>query len=300
MVYIGSLDGNLYALDSGNGNIIWKAKANGPLESSPAVSDGAVYFNSEEPNEAAIYKVDAATGALIWKQQFPYLYSPIEAASDTEMLGSPSVAAGMVFTSTDLRTYYALNAATGNILWNFSNPAANEFIVSSPIYVNGDLYILDKYNIDCLDAVNTHVFWSAYTGDELYTSLSYAGGFVYVVTSQRHIFVLNTARNGTTIAMATTPSSSWSSPTIANGMLYVGCNDWNMYCYANSPAIQAPHLTPTPSQNLMLKPSSMTIIAIVAAIAVILTIVTVTYAVRNHAKKKASLQQNPTYNGTQE
>ena len=27
------------------------------------------------------------------------------------------------------------------------------------------------------------------------------------------------------------PSSSWSSPTIANNMLYIGCNDWNLYAF---------------------------------------------------------------------
>ena len=302
-VFIGSLDGNMYALDASNGNVLWKAKANGPVESSPAVSDGAVYFNVAEPNNAALYKVDAATGAFMWKQTFPYINSPIEGGT-FEMLCSPSVAAGMVFTSTDIRTYYALNATTGNIIWTFGGPAANEFIVSSPVYVNGDLYIIDKYNIACLNAANAHLYWSTYTGDELYDSLTYAEGYVYVVTSQNHIFILDTAKNGAIIANATMPSSSWSSPTIANGMLYVGCNDWNMYCYANSPAIQAPTQTSTPtqtpSQNISLKLSSMTIIAIVAAIAVILAIVTVTYAVRNHAKKKARLQQNPTFNGTQE
>jgi len=28
----------------------------------PAVADGAVYFSSQEPNSAAIYKVDANSG----------------------------------------------------------------------------------------------------------------------------------------------------------------------------------------------------------------------------------------------
>jgi hypothetical protein len=29
----------------------------------------------------------------------------------------------------------------------------------------------------------------------------------------------------------TTPSASWSSPTPSNGRLYIGNNDWNIYCF---------------------------------------------------------------------
>ena len=44
------------------------------------------------------------------------------------MLGSPSVADGMVFASANVRSYYGVNATTGDIVWNFTDPAATEFI----------------------------------------------------------------------------------------------------------------------------------------------------------------------------
>jgi outer membrane protein assembly factor BamB len=228
-VYIGSLDGYLYALDANNGNIAWKTKTEGPIGSSPAVADGAVYFTSEEPTVGALYKLDAATGAVIWKQQLPYEQ---QFTGGTEMLGTPSVAAGMVFTSSNLRTYYGINAATGDIVWTFTNPDAMEFIVSSPIYVDGKLFIIDKFNIACLDAANGNTIWSFFTGDELYVSPAYADGKIYIVTSQRHIYILDAANNGAKLASFTTPSSSWSSPTVSNGRLYVGNHDWNVYCFS--------------------------------------------------------------------
>jgi outer membrane protein assembly factor BamB len=228
-VYIGSLDGYLYALDANNGNIAWKTKTEGPIGSSPAVADGAVYFTSEEPTVGALYKLDAATGAVIWKQQLPYEQ---QFTGGTEMLGTPSVAAGMVFTSSNLRTYYGINAATGDIVWTFTNPDAMEFIVSSPIYVDGKLFIIDKFNIASLDAANGNTIWSFFTGDELYVSPAYADGKIYIVTSQRHIYILDAANNGAKLASFTTPSSSWSSPTVSNGRLYVGNHDWNVYCFS--------------------------------------------------------------------
>jgi outer membrane protein assembly factor BamB len=149
------------------------------------------------------------------------------------MMGSPSVAAGLVFTSSNLRAYYGINAATGDTVWTFTNPAAMEFIVSSPIYVDGKLFIIDKFNIACLDATNSHTLWSFFTGDELYVSPSYSDGKIYVVTSQRHIYILDAVNNGAKLASFTTPSSSWSSPTISYGKLYVGNHDWNVYCFSD-------------------------------------------------------------------
>ncbi len=228
-VFIGSLDYNLYAIDANNGNVVWKTKSEGPIESSPAVADGGVFFTSQEPAAGGLYKLNVDTGAIVWKLPLPYQISFV---GGTELLGSPSVAAGMVFASSNWGSYYAVNEATGQIIWKFIDKEAIEFIVSSPIYVNGNLFIIDKFNIACLNASNGNTIWSTFTGDELYVSPSYADGKIYMMTSQRDIFVLDANNNGSRLASYTTPSGSWSSPTIANGRLYIGNNDWNVYCLA--------------------------------------------------------------------
>jgi outer membrane protein assembly factor BamB len=275
-VYIGSLDGSLYALNVNDGNIDWKFETGGPILCSPAVADGAVYFTSEEPTTGALYKLDANTGAVIWKQQLPYEH---QFTGGTEMMGSPSVAAGMVFASSNLRTYYGINATTGDIVWTFTNPAAMEFIVSSPIYVNGELFIIDKFNIACVNAMNGNTIWSFFTGDELYVSPSYADGKIYIITSQRHIYILDATNNGTKLASFTTPSSGWSSPTLSNGRLYVGNNDWNVYCFSNYVTYEEP---PPPEQG-----QSGEYILLIAAIVVIVAAMAgaVAYVIRKRSKK---------------
>lgn len=236
-VYVGSLDGCLYAINIVNGAIEWKAQTGGPILSSPAVANGAVYFTSEEPDAGSLYKLDVATGEVVWKKRLPYEF---QFTGGNEMIGSPSVAAGFVFASSNLRTYYGINETTGDFVWTFTDPAAQEFIVSSPIYVDGKLFVIDKFSIACLDATNGTTLWSFFTGDELYVSPSYADGKLYIVTSQRHIFILDAVNNGTKLATLTTPSSSWSSPTISNGRLYVGNHDWNVYCFTNDFTPEAP------------------------------------------------------------
>jgi outer membrane protein assembly factor BamB len=277
-VFIGSLDGFMYALDAISGSIVWKCKTEGPILSSPAVSGGSVYFTSEEPNVAALYKIGAASGSLVWKHPIPYEY---QFTGGTEMIGSPSVAEGMVFASSDLRTYYAINANTGETVWTFRDPAAMEFIASSPIYANGQLYIIDKFSMTSLNATNGQVNWSFFTGDELYTSPSYADGKIYMMTSQRHIFILDANNNGAKLASYTTPSGSWSSPTIANERLYIGNHDWNVYCFANT--ITA--TTNSPTGNNLNSPSSTIMIALITAIAV-LAVVTIFYFSRKLKKVK--------------
>ena len=48
MIYIGSLDGRLYALDARTGQEKWSFKTDGDVYSSPAVAGGVVYFVDTE------------------------------------------------------------------------------------------------------------------------------------------------------------------------------------------------------------------------------------------------------------
>jgi outer membrane protein assembly factor BamB len=287
-VYIGSLDGNLYAIDANSGSVLWKAPTNGQIGSSPAVANGAVFFTSEEPDTGVLYKVDASNGNVLWKQLLPYEY---QFTGGNQMLASPSVADGMVFAVANIRTYYGINETTGAYVWNFTDPSATEFVVLSPIYNNGQVYIIDKYDITSLDALTGERLWNSFTGDELYISPSYADGKIYVVTSQKDIFIIDANNKGAKLATYITPSSCWSSPTIANGNLYVGCNDWNLYCFSNYYTNQGAS-TDTPASS---SPSTDTgisnylpyILAVVAVIAIIIVIVT-GYYLRKRSKHEES------------
>jgi outer membrane protein assembly factor BamB len=232
-VYVGSLDTNVYCLDADDGNVDWTYKTEGYITSSPAVVDGAVYIISEEPESGALYKLDAADGSFIWKREIPY--EEIQTGG-TDMHASPTVADGMVYASSNVKEYYGINTETGNIEWTYRTSGAGEFIVCSPAYNDGQLFIVDHYSIVCVDAKTGYAVWSTYLGEELYVSPSYADGKVYVVTDQRSVYVLN-ATDGAKLSVFTTDSNSWSSATIYEGRVYVGSNDWNVYCLADYPAI---------------------------------------------------------------
>jgi hypothetical protein len=64
IIYVGSTDGNLYAVDAESGAQKWKFEAHSRIPSTPAVAGGVVYFSAYDGN---FYAADATTGTLKWK-----------------------------------------------------------------------------------------------------------------------------------------------------------------------------------------------------------------------------------------
>ena len=232
-VYVGALDDKTYCLNATDGTVFWEFQTSGWITSSPAVVDGAVYVVSQEPQAGALYKLNANNGVQIWKHLIPYQSG---LGGGTDMHASPTVADGMVFCSSSQSAHYAVNATTGDTIWTYSDPEAGEFIVSSPIYENNEVIIIDKFSLVSLNATDGKPLWSTFIGDELYVSPTYADGKLYEVTDERSIYVLN-ATNGTKLSSFPMGSNSWSAPSIYEGRVYIGCNDWNVYCLSEYPPL---------------------------------------------------------------
>ena len=71
VVYIGSIDGNMYALDQETGKQKWKFKtlASRQVTSSPTIANSLVYFGGFD---GILYAVDAQTGAMKWNFVMEY------------------------------------------------------------------------------------------------------------------------------------------------------------------------------------------------------------------------------------
>ena len=237
-VYVGSLDTKLYCLDANNGEIKWTYETQGPISSSPAVSDGAVYFTSQEPSSGALYKINAITGEFIWKLDMKYIKS---ADRGIDLHVSPTVADGMVFVASNKDEYYGVSTETGEIVWTFVTARGTEdaggYLVGSMAYNEGKLFIIDMFFTTALNGTNGEVIWKSWLGTELYTSPTYADGKVYVATDRRLMYVLN-ASTGNRLSYFEPPSNSWSSPVVYEGRMYIGNNDWNVYCFSNYPVTQ--------------------------------------------------------------
>ena len=63
-VYVGSYDGNLYALDKNTGKIKWQFSTGNCIRTSVAASQDKIFFESRDGH---CYAVDAKTGEELWK-----------------------------------------------------------------------------------------------------------------------------------------------------------------------------------------------------------------------------------------
>ena len=93
VVYIGSSDGHLYAIDGDTGTEVWSFTA-GPISASPAFSDGVVYVGSFDHN---VYAVDTATGEERWRF-----------GAEATVSSSPAVWEGVVYVGSQAGFLYAL------------------------------------------------------------------------------------------------------------------------------------------------------------------------------------------------
>ncbi len=222
VVFVGSYDGRLYALDASTGAKLWQRKTGDSIWSSPAVAGGVVFVGSGDGN---LYALDASTGATLWSY-----------ATGGPLDSSPAVADGVVYVGASKGTVYALNAATGAKLW--SHPTGGGFVFSSPAVANGIVYVgadhLDQQfaphpgSLYALDAATGAQVWKYDLDQEVDSSPAVAGGIVYVGCFDGSVRALD-ASTGAELWSYQTDGGVWSSPAVAGGVVYVGSQDGSLY-----------------------------------------------------------------------
>ncbi|MCY4779391.1 PQQ-binding-like beta-propeller repeat protein [Sphingobacterium sp. UT-1RO-CII-1] len=113
ILYIGSCDSNLYALDKNNGNILWRYKTGGEVRSSVAIDGGIVYFLS---GDGVFYALNAKEGILKWqfKTGGEQLYDMWD-----YFQSSPTVRNETVYFGSGDHHIYALNSQDGSLRWRY-------------------------------------------------------------------------------------------------------------------------------------------------------------------------------------
>ncbi len=216
VVYIGSLDDNVYALNASTGAKLWSFTTGGLVESSPAVVNSVVYIGSFDGN---VYALNASTGAKLWSF-----------ATGDFVQSSPAVVNGVVYIGSSDGNLYALNAGTGAKVWSFAT--AEVEIASSPAVANGVVYIasVEDNDVYAVNASTGAKLWSFATGNGLSSSPAVANGVVYIGSWDGNVYALNASTGAKLWSFTTRPDFQVeSSPAVANGVVYVGGPDENMY-----------------------------------------------------------------------
>ena len=217
IVYVGSYDGNVYALDATTGELKWKYKVEDNIYSSPAVSGGVVYVGAHN-NDNNIYALNAETGALEWK------YKTIGCVPS-----SPAVSNGVVYFGSWGNNVYALDAKTGAVKWNYQ---VENVVLSSPTVSGGVVYVgSHDSNVYALDTTTGELKWKYKTGGYVMSSPAVSGDVVYVASGlpdDKNIYALD-ATTGELEWKYEMELGSMSSPAVSGGVVYVGSYDGNVY-----------------------------------------------------------------------
>ena len=144
-VYVGSRDGNLYALDVETGRESWRASARDMITATPLVRNGTVIFGSHDNH---VYAVRASDGQPLWQRE---TQGPV--ATDLALAGN------RVLVGTRAYDLHALDAQNGTPLWNYYYWFS--WIDSGPTVVDGVAYVgsSDATSVFAIDVRSGKLRW---------------------------------------------------------------------------------------------------------------------------------------------
>lgn len=125
-VFIGSTDGNMYAINLLKNKIAWRISTSGWIMSNPIYNKGYIYFGSNDGN---IYAVNANNGALVWKTQTT---EAVQGNLEIFTLGKNE----FVLAGGNDNQVHALNAKDGNVAFTISVDGW----VHNPTFNSGTLF----------------------------------------------------------------------------------------------------------------------------------------------------------------
>jgi outer membrane protein assembly factor BamB/serine/threonine protein kinase len=218
IVYFGSNDHNLYAVDARTSTKLWSFATGGRIVSSPAVADGVVYVGSED---GKIYALSADPAKkLLWSY-------PTQGAVES----SPVVGLGVVYVGSEDGNLYALSAGSGNrLLWKY--PIGGK-VDSSPAIADGVVYIGGGGGIYAVSTAGVGLSSFA-TSDYVDSSPAFAGGILYVGSADNYVYALNASQLADKRwSFKTNGKVAFSSPAVADGVVYIGSEDASVYAIRN-------------------------------------------------------------------
>lgn len=277
-VYAPVFDGRMACLAKNTGEVVWEFDTENDLVSSPVAHDGLLFFGSglfdfdeDTPKEenAFFYCLNAATGKLVWKLPtfIDFTSTPVISGNNvivssrdgnmhcldyrtgkkiwTVTLKKGGFWSSAVFHKDRLyvnvtdKSITSYDAKTGKQAWKYTS---NDY-VGKPCASDGRIYFTDyKSELHCVDAATGKNIFKMPLPEKTYSTPSiqpdgklFIGcidGFVYMVDVNLQKIVWQYQTQG----------EIYTTPSIANGKLFVTSTDGKVYCFV--PDVPSPDPTP--------------------------------------------------------
>jgi outer membrane protein assembly factor BamB len=233
IIYIGSADKRLYAVEAKSGRELWHFDTQGIVRSTPAVAGGRVFFGSRDHH---VYALDAKTGAPVWKH-------------DTlrEVTSSPLAAGNLLYVGSRSSDFLALEPGTGKVRWSFFYWSS--WVESSARILDGTVYVgsSDWQQLLALDAATGKIGWTFDTGGSAWSTPAVTDSRVFIGAVGVADYPFFDHQGGFWAVDRRTGKAAWrypmppipgtptwgvaSSPAAAEGLVFFGGLDGTFYAF---------------------------------------------------------------------
>jgi outer membrane protein assembly factor BamB len=160
LIYFGSADHHLYALDKVSGKLKWKFLTKGQVHSSAAIHEDIVVFSSADGN---VYALNKNNGKQLWKYETggEKIYDVWD-----YYLSSPVIHQNMVYVGSGDSVIYAIDVRSGEKSWSYKTGG----IVHATPVVKDNKVLVGSYDgfFYALDAQNGKLIWKFKTVGDAY------------------------------------------------------------------------------------------------------------------------------------
>lgn len=213
LVIVGSEDFNVYGIEASTGKEQWRYRAWHHVRSSPRIFDDRLFVGADDSH---MHAIDPRTGRSIWRYR-TYL----------EVQSSATSANGLLYFGSSDNHLYAVDILTGELKWKHRTQGA---VISSPVVADGYLYFGSMdFGIYSLESKSGWMAWREPTERFVISSPLIVGERLYIGSTDKNLYCLD-RRTGQRLWRYTVGQQVNSSPAYADGAIYFGCIDGAVYC----------------------------------------------------------------------
>jgi eukaryotic-like serine/threonine-protein kinase len=207
ILYTGSGDGTLYALDVQTGQEIWSTDGFSQLENSGAVAGDVLVVGGYDQRVRAL---DRHTGEVLWSFN---TVSFVQA--------SPLIIEDRVYIATD-RVLYALDLLSGELQWEATTGNEDAYM-GAPAYDEGIIYTTGGKVLLAVDSTSGEELWRI-QHDEPFTALAVANQMIYVGNFDGFFYAFD-QETGAENWKFQSGGIFWAGPAVEGDTVYAGNDD---------------------------------------------------------------------------